>query len=314
MRALLTFLMLSAACAPRAAGDADVVLPEPEKKPDDERPSAVVDPDDVPGTGFGECDGVGLRASADTLRRPNFPDFRAELLAIEARDAFVADHADAERIQKDLVRVRAQFPTQTPFDYLPLWWQDSSLLVRLTPAAVADFKAGRFTAWNCLNAHYGATIDTEFLAFINTVTLHFPARLNANRLAFDYRKLQGIDDVTVNQPLRDGPDVCAEFSGQTRFYVVDTSSDSSTICDAAGTCTVVESCSGGCLVHDYTLFRAEGEQVVKVATLHTQRASDLFPSDPEPAWWNERWNCVQWLHINRLRAARSANGRVPPTR
>ncbi len=270
--------------------------------------SPRVDPDQ---RASGTCDGIPVRVLPADLALSPRVDAEAELLAIEAKGSFVASQPDYELISEDLRRIRAAFPSLRPLKHHPTWTPDASLLIRFDTGTAAKVKAGEYHSWDCLNWAYGSTaVEGEFIDFIRTAQVKFSARFDSRALVSDYLKLVGVEYVEANAPVTDGPDVCVELNGDERHYVIDTSRDGSMSCTSSG-CIESVSCSGGCVVHDYTWIRARGSGVEQMGVLHTDwTGRPGVSSEPEPGWWRERWGCVKWLHENAWKAEKG--GQIPP--
>jgi hypothetical protein len=169
---------------------------------------------------FGGCGapkpcGQGTREQIAASPRPNN---EAEALALLLGTRVTADPEIYARIDADLARIRALRPSLAEVHFLQ-FWEPSSLMVELTPAAFAALQAGHFTEWDCLNDWY--RLETSSVVSNPWVVLEFEGLLHPARIGPDYAALPGVVRTEPNwygYPSIPLGDLCVAIDGTAYDY------------------------------------------------------------------------------------------------
>jgi hypothetical protein len=206
----------------------------------------------------------------------------AETLAIEITDALVPDASLSERIATDLAEIRLADPTLAAVRARSPW--DGSVFVSFDAAGIEEVIAGRYHAWDELNAEYGGEL-VYTSPELGDAGLEFVRTYQMQQLAELYRGLPNVvfsAPGTFGGPGTERADLCAaQADDGTLEYIFKSCSDTRT-------CRVVT--YTGLAV---TATRCGGSTTVSLGTFTVDRW--LPDETPEPAWLTARAACTRNL-------------------
>lgn len=229
------------------------------------------------------CDGLTPLATRGEIASTPRADAEAEMLALEASGAFIAPTALYEQIRADLAAIRSAHPAMQSIRAWPSWLADI-IFVRFDPEGREAVKRGAYSAWNCLNAYYwNASVDLEFIDFIDTAGVRTAGRYNGPSLAAEYARLPNVIHTEPNQYVNDNSDVCVTVEDARRFYIFDNGFPYDPESD----------CAAGCILHEYAGFEVNATEVTKLGSYYLDRNQSDPP--PPPRWFADLAWCRKWL-------------------
>ncbi|HYH47791.1 MAG TPA: hypothetical protein VEG34_19065 [Thermoanaerobaculia bacterium] len=170
--------------------------------------------------GFERACGQGTAAEIAATPRA---DASLESLALVLSNGVTARQATYDRLVDDLAAIKADFPEVADIGF-HLRYDPSTLLLTLTPEAVAAANAGTYHEWDCLNSWYDAS-EVRLLGPLNVATVHFRGRLRTDRLIAEYAALDGVLAAAQNflapPPIPPAPlnNLCAFVEGERFHYL-----------------------------------------------------------------------------------------------
>jgi hypothetical protein len=206
-----------------------------------------------------------LGAAAEIAATPR-ADRSLEQLALRLdEERVVASEETYERVLADVKAIRALAPALAGITHAP---RDDgrSLLLTTTDMALQSMQANAYSAWDCLNAHYGLEAR-EVMRFGagGSVMLRLKGLYNLRLLSELYSMLPGI--VSAGPSSSGGGDetICARRTAEGIAYVVDRGS---------GDCFL------GCIDHDARRFVSRASGVVESA-----ESWNSMSGAPRPDWF-----------------------------
>lgn len=193
-------------------------------------------------------------------------DENLELLALSLEPGRItASTSTYERVVADIAAVRAVSPDLADVRYFAAD-DGKTIYLGLTDIAAQSLRAGKYSAWDCLNDAYGFTSITQNDAFGSSyVLIQLHGIYDVGRLATLYAQLPGVSSAGPNSREGDGPTLCAARDGERYEYVVDR---------AGG------DCPAGCTEHEAYLFASDASgQVTALDTWSSESGS------PAPEWF-----------------------------
>ncbi len=165
----------------------------------------------------------GQGSAAEIAATPR-ADAGLEALALVLSDGITARQATYDRLVADVAAIKADFPEVADIHFL-LGYDPTTLLLTLTPEAVAAANAGTYHEWDCLNSWYDAS-EILLLDSPNVATVHFRGRLRTDRLIAEYAALDGVLSAAQKViPPPPGPlpadlnNICAHVEGERFHYL-----------------------------------------------------------------------------------------------
>lgn len=164
----------------------------------------------------------GQGTAAEIAATPR-ADAGVESLALVLSNGVTARQATYDRLAADIAAIKADFPEVADINF-HLGYDPGTLLLTLTPEAVAAAKAGTYHEWDCLNSWYDAS-EVRLLDPLNVATVHFRGRLRTDRLIAEYAALDGVLAAAQNfialPPVLPAPlnNLCAFVEGERFHYL-----------------------------------------------------------------------------------------------
>ncbi len=190
----------------------------------------------------------------------------AELLALELSDTIVATPEAYEMVARDLDAIA---PSVASIQVYSRDWSSIPMPLELDDEGLKKLKSGNYRAWDCPNEAYGVSLE---LTKWDNVAVNFGSkRLKRSKLVAEYKALPHVTNLSLALGVVDGPDICLEVVGATRYYIVDR---------AGGDCQV------GCTTHQYTGFEIQSGAVSRIV-----RETDADWT----AWFSARADCASRL-------------------
>ena len=192
-------------------------------------------------------------------------DENMELLALRLSPGPYSDRAVYERLVRDVSAIRAIEKRVELIRYHSPY-VGPSLLVSLTPDALAQAKQGRYQAWNCLNSYLGASvIDRSQLGYME---VRVPGPYKLEVLAESYSKLVGVTLAEPSRVVGDGSSIYVTRHGADWAYVFDL---------AGG------DCPSGCTTHEMYYFEVSADG--RALEMGAWKDS----GEETPRWVKPRW-------------------------
>lgn len=171
-----------------------------------------------------------------------------------------------DRVVADVGAIRALVPDRADIGYAAPH-DGKTLYLGVTELAAQSITAGEYSAWDCLNERYGASVGelNEGLGGNWSLLVTLRGIYDLSRLVERYAELPGVTTAEPNFALGDGPTLCAARDGDGYQYVVDR---------AGG------DCPAGCTEHDARAFASEAAGQITVLGAWTSASGE-----PAPAWF-----------------------------
>ncbi|HTV26036.1 MAG TPA: hypothetical protein VMG12_45375 [Polyangiaceae bacterium] len=182
--------------------------------------------------------------SADELGLTPRADVNLEQLALSLEPGNVtASQAVYDRVLTDVAAIRALVPDRADIGYRAPH-DGKTLYLGLSDVAAQSIGAGEYSAWDCLNEPYGASVGelNEGLGGNWSLLITLRGIYDVSRIAERYAELPGVTTAEANFALGDGSSLCAAREGERYQYVVDR---------AGG------DCPAGCTEHDMLGFESD---------------------------------------------------------
>jgi hypothetical protein len=171
-----------------------------------------------------------------------------EQLTLALDDSAVASQTSYEQVVQDVETIKAQFPAVADISYQPR--ESTGIFIEVVSKAVTtQMSDGNYTAWDCLNEHFGPAEVSTISDTAVFVTL--PHVLHPTHVPQMYADLPGVVRAE-SYPPSDGPTICANWKDTDRLYLLE---------DATG------DCQAGCTEHDLSLFSIDDQGTVEEQTL-----------------------------------------------
>lgn len=139
----------------------------------------------------------------------------ATVLGLEISGQLLAPAAVVNQVIDELAIIRDAFPAVAG---ITVWrdWVPGQLLVRLAPAAWAQYLAGTYAAFDALNDEYGLVV-TSVWTYGRWLTLTSPECSNPLVLREAYLTLDGVEFAEPNGYIGDGDDITSTHLGWYTF-------------------------------------------------------------------------------------------------
>ncbi len=198
-------------------------------------------------------------------------DFRDEepaLMALWYGDRLIPDRGLYEQFRDALKELRKTFKGSIPEVNIRFKFPSavSQLMVILSDSAVAEYRAGNYTAWDSLNTLFRLqSIDTSlFSGSLSVARLTFSCILHPDHLALYYEELPGVDGATANLYGGDWSNLYPWIlDGEVTFLARDAWGD----------------CPSGCIENHFFYFKRIDSEF--------QLIGDWWFWTPVPEWWEE---------------------------
>lgn len=193
------------------------------------------------------------------------PNLEQLALALEP-DHVAASQATYDRVVADVAAIRALVPDRADIGYRAAH-DGKTLYLGLTDLAAQSIVAGDYSAWDCLNERYGASVGelNEGLGGNWSLLIALRGIYNLSPLAERYAELPEVTTAEANFAAGDGPTLCVSRDGDRYEYVVDR---------AGG------DCPAGCTDHDARAFASEAAGQITALGSWTSASGQ-----PAPAWF-----------------------------
>ena len=243
---MLIFLLISAAFLFSCENSVNSDKPDPDDPPDGKPP--VVTP--------------GMIDSAE------FSDEEAALMALWYGDQLLPDRELYRQFSDALKDLRKIFRNSIPEVNIRFKFPSAvgQLMVIFTDSAVAEYRAGNYTAWDSLNTLFRLqSIDTSlFSGSFPVARLTFKCILHPDHLALYYKELPGVKGATANLGGGDWSNLYPWIlEGEVTFLARDAWGD----------------CPSGCIENHFFYFKQIDSEF--------QLMGDWWFWTPVPDWWEE---------------------------
>jgi hypothetical protein len=192
-------------------------------------------------------------------------DPNLEQLALSLEPGTVtASQATYDRVVADVAAIRALEPDRADIGYRAAH-DGKTLYLGLTDVAAQSLLAGEYSAWDCLNERYGASVGEPNESLFGGWSLLLTLRgiYDLSRIAERYAALPGVTGAGPNSAVGDGPTLCAARDGGRYEYVVDR---------AGG------DCPAGCTEHDARAFASEAAGQITAVGAWTSASGEAAPA------------------------------------
>ena len=187
-------------------------------------------------------------------------DTNLELLALKYSTSLVADQGIYERVVRDVGAIRLREPSVADIAYFPPD-DGRGLLLSLEPEAYAQFRAGRYHAWDCLNERLGANDIQDVSEPYVSLTVRGIFRMKS--LTDLYQQVDGIARAESNLGVGDGPTICLTPGETVWHYVFDHASGD---------------CEAGCFEHSYLHFSTSEAGAVTALGVPSSQELETYAS------------------------------------
>jgi len=221
------------------------------------------------------CSGRGTNpedTGTDSSIHDPFDNEEAELLALIMSGELCAPKKLYDQVDGNLQTIRDRWGDSIPYlrsiQYRP-FWSPSYLGLGVDSDALADMKAGTYSAWDSLNEFFHldqVIIPSSPYSDDHYAALSFVPRLDPRGLTDAYAGLPGLRWVQPNVPIGDWSCIYGGRHGTTATYLFR---------NAWG------DCPSGCLTSEFWYFRADGDSIEYVGNW------TLSSDTTRPAWWSE---------------------------
>jgi len=213
-----------------------------------------------------ECRGDSPVVTCAELTAAGRADREAELLALEGSGTFTASKDRYNRVRRDLAAIRREWPELLGIVAVPNT-MPGNVLLSLDETGFASAVAGEYTAWNCLNAQFGA--EVLLMPFVSAVSIQSPYFVNAKKMASLYAQLPHVTNTHPNGRLGDSSDICLSVDGDLYLYIFKHGSGD---------------CPAGCIENTYWGFLTEssGRPIPLGA---------FGRGEPTPEWFTDTREC-----------------------
>jgi sugar lactone lactonase YvrE len=205
--------------------------------------------------------------SVEELALSPRPDTNLEQLALSLEPGnVIASQAAYDRVVADVAAIRALVPDRADIGYLAPD-DGKTVYLGLSDVAAQSILAGEYSAWDCLNERYGASLGEPNEAFFGSSSMLITLRgiYDISLVAERYAALPGVTGAGANSAAGDGPTVCVARDGERYQYVIDR---------AGG------DCPSGCTEHDARAFASDAAgQVTSLGAWVSESGQ------PAPAWF-----------------------------
>lgn len=192
-------------------------------------------------------------------------DTNLEQLALSLEPGNVTASQDTyDRVVADVAAIRALVPDRADIGYRAAH-DGKTLYLGLTDLAAQSIAADEYSAWDCLNERYGASVGELNEGLGGNWSLLIASRgiYNLSPLAERYAELPGVTTAEPNFAVGDGPTLCVARDGGSYQYVVDR---------AGG------DCPAGCTEHDARAFASEAAGQITELGAWTSASGEAAPA------------------------------------